>query len=262
MQPLSSLETILRRDRIIVAVALVTVIGACWLYLLSGAGMDMSMSFPRWTPGYALLVFVMWWLMMIAMMLPSAAPMVLLHATVTRNGLTPDHGAEPATHSRQLVLASTAFITGYLVMWGAFSLVAVIVQWMLQSEGLLSPMMTTTSPLFGAGLLFAAGLWQLTPIKTACLRQCQSPVSFISRHWRAGVYGAFGMGIKHGGYCLGCCWFLMALLFFGGVMNLIWIAGLALIVLIEKLTPRGELVGKIIGVLLIAWGAWLAATAT
>jgi len=215
--------------------------------------MDMSMASPTWTLGYTWLMFVMWWLMMIAMMLPSAAPMVLLHATVTRNG-------SPG-HSRQLVLASTAFVTGYLLMWGAFSLLAVVAQWMLQREGLLSPMMMSTSRLLGAGLLLAAGLWQLTPIKSACLRQCQSPVSFFSRHWRAGTYGAFGMGIKHGAYCLGCCWFLMALLFYGGVMNLIWIAGLALLVLIEKLLPRGETFGKVTGVLLIAWGAWLLVTA-
>jgi predicted metal-binding membrane protein len=207
-------------------------------------------------------MFGMWWLMMIAMMLPSAAPMVLLHAMVTRNGLPPDHDAQPTASSRQLVQTTTAFVAGYLVMWGAFSLLAVTAQWILQREGLLSPMMTSTSRLLGAGLLLAAGLWQLTPLKAVCLRRCRSPIGFLSMHWRTGTRGAFGMGVKHGAYCLGCCWFLMALLFFGGVMNLIWIAGLALIVLIEKLTPRGEVIGKVTGVLLIAWGAWLGATAT
>lgn len=261
MKSPSSLEVVLRRDRLVVTIALVSVIAACWLYLLAGAGIDMSMASPEWTRGYTLLMFVMWWLMMIAMMLPGAAPMVLLHAMVTRNGSPPDQNAEPAASSRQLILASTAFVTGYLVMWGAFSLLAVIAQWMLQREGLLSPMMTSTSRLLGSGLLLAAGLWQLTPIKTACLRQCQSPVSFFSRHWRTGTYGAFGMGIKHGAYCLGCCWFLMALLFYGGVMNFIWIAGLALLVLIEKLIPSGEMFGKATGVLLIAWGAWMGVTA-
>jgi len=273
------LEAVLRRDRVVVAIALLAVITVCWLYLLTGAGtgmyplemaalnpdsegMDMPMSIPEWTPGYTLLMFGMWWLMMIAMMLPSAAPMVLLHATVTRNGLPPDHDAQPAGSSRQLVRTTTAFVAGYLVMWGAFSLLAVIAQWMLQREGLLSPMMISTSRLLGAGLLLAAGLWQLTPLKAVCLRRCRSPIGFLSMHWRTGTRGAFGMGVKHGAYCLGCCWFLMALLFFGGVMNLIWIAGLALIVLIEKLTPSGEFVGKVTGVLLIAWGAWLGATAT
>ena len=190
-------------------------------------GMDMPMAFPEWTPAYTLLMFGMWWLMMIAMMLPSAAPMVLLHATVTCN-------AQPTASSRQLAQTTAAFVVGYLVMWGAFSLSAVIAQWMLQREGLLSPMMTSTSRLFGAGLLLAAGLWQMTPLKAVCLRRCRSPIGFLAMHWRSGTRGAFGMGVKHGAYCLGCCWFLMALLFFGGVMNLIWIAGLALIVLIEK----------------------------
>ena len=277
--PGSSLEAVLRRDRVVVAIALLAVITVCWLYLLAGAGtgmyphemaalnpvsegMDLPMAFPKWTPGYTLLMFGMWWLMMIAMMLPSAAPMVLLHATVTRNGLPPDHDAQPTANSRHLVRTTTAFVAGYLVMWGAFSLLAVIAQWMLQREGLLSPVMTSTSRLLGAGLLLAAGLWQLTPLKAVCLRRCRSPIGFLSMHWRTGTRGAFGMGVKHGAYCLGCCWFLMALLFFGGVMNLIWIVGLALIVLIEKLTPSGELVGKVTGVLLIAWGAWLGATAT
>jgi len=256
----------------VVAIALLAVITICWLYLLAGAGtgmyphemamlnpvserMDMPMAFPEWTPGYTLLMFGMWWLMMIAMMLPSAAPMVLLHATVTRN-------AQPTASARHLVQTTTAFVAGYLVMWGAFSLLAVIAQWILQREGLLSPMMTSTSRLLGAALLLVAGLWQLTPLKAVCLRRCRSPIGFLSTHWRTGTRGAFGMGVKHGAYCLGCCWFLMALLFFGGIMNLIWIAGLALIVLIEKLTPGGELVGKIIGVLLIGWGAWLGVAAT
>ena len=261
MKSPSSLEAILRRDRLIVAVALVSVVAFCWLYLLVGAGMDMSMAAPEWTPGYTLLMFVMWWLMMIAMMLPSAAPMVLLHATVTRNGSPPDHDAEPTASSGQLFQSTITFVAGYIAMWGAFSLVAVAAQWMLQREGFLSPMMTATSRLLGSGLLLAAGLWQLTPLKAVCLRRCRSPIGFLSTHWRTGTRGAFGMGIKHGGYCLGCCWFLMALLFYGGVMNLTWIAGLALIVLIEKLTASGVLIGRVIGVLLIGWGAWLGATA-
>jgi predicted metal-binding membrane protein len=118
-------------------------------------------------------------------------------------------------------------------------------------------MMTSTSGLLGSGLLLAAGLWQLTPLKTVCLRRCRSPIGFVSMHWRSGIRGAFGMGVKHGMYCLGCCWFLMALLFYGGVMNLIWISGLALFVLVEKLMPGGDFIGRVTGVLLVAWGVWL-----
>jgi predicted metal-binding membrane protein len=298
------LEMVLRRDREVVTFVLVTVITACWIYLLAGAGtgmyphemavlvpiqMSMKPSLPgtasmsghetmtatsgqsstadmlilpvTWTPGYALLMFSMWWLMMIAMMLPSAAPMVLLHAAVTRKGLARADDAGPKAPSHRLLSATTGFIAGYLVMWGAFSLVAVVAQWALERGQLLSAMMMSTSKLLGSGLLLAAGVWQLTPLKTVCLRHCRSPISFLSAHWRPGVGGAFRMGTKHGVFCLGCCWFLMALLFYGGVMNLIWIIGLALFVLAEKMMPAGVAFGRVTGLLLIAWGVWLGFTA-
>lgn len=298
------LEEVLRRDREVVALILVTVITASWLYLLAGAGtgmyphkmavfvpdkMSMEPLMPRtasmsghetmteagdhssmagmlmppgtWTPGHALLMFSMWWLMMIAMMLPSAAPMVLLHAAVTRKGLARADDAGLNAPSNRLLSATTAFIAGYLVMWGAFSLVAVVAQWALEGGELLSAMMMSTSRFLGSGLLLAAGLWQLTPLKTVCLRQCRSPISFLSTHWRPGVGGAFTMGIVHGVFCLGCCWFLMALLFYGGVMNLIWIIGLALLVLAEKMMPAGIAFGRVTGLLLITWSVWLGFTA-
>ena len=298
------LEEVLRRDREVVTLVLVTVITASWLYLLAGAGTGMYphdmvvlvpaqmsmepsmqstasvsghetmtgasddssmagmlMSPVTWAPGYALLMFSMWWLMMIAMMLPSAAPMVLLHAAVTRKGLARADDAGPNAPSHRLLSATTAFIAGYLVMWGAFSLVAVVTQWALERGELLSAMMMSTSRFLGSGLLLAAGLWQLTPLKTVCLRHCRSPISFLSTHWRPGVGGAFRMGTKHGVFCLGCCWFLMALLFYGGVMNLIWIIGLALFVLAEKMMPAGVAFGRVTGLLLIAWGVWLGFTA-
>lgn len=219
---------------------------------------DMAMSPATWTPNYALLMFSMWWLMMIAMMLPSAAPMVLLHATVTRKGLPED---DPDASPPRLRSASTSFVSGYLVMWGAFSLIAVVAQWVLERGDLLSAMMMPTSKWLGASLLLAAGIWQLTPFKTACLRHCRSPVQFLSDHWRPGVGGAFRMGVKHGAFCLGCCWFLMALLFFGGVMNLIWIIGLAVFILAEKLMPAGVAFGRVTGLLLVAWGVWLGVAA-
>jgi len=299
------LEVVLRRDREIVMFVLVTVIAACWLYLLAGAGtgmyphemavlvpvqMSMETSMPgtagmssgletmsrtssqssmanmlvskvTWTPGYAILMFWMWWLMMIAMMLPSATPMVLLHAAVTRKGLARVGSVGPHIPSYRLFLTTTAFISGYLAMWGVFSLIAVVTQWVLVRGELLSEMMMSTSKLLGLGLLLTAGIWQLTPFKTVCLRHCRSPISFLSTNWQPGVGGAFRMGIEHGAFCLGCCWFLMALLFYGGVMNLIWIIGLALLVLVEKVLPAGVVFGRIMGLLLIAWGVWLGFTA-
>jgi predicted metal-binding membrane protein len=217
----------------------------------------MLMSSITWTPTYALLMFSMWWLMMIAMMLPSAPPMVLLHAAVTRKELARAGGAKSSAPSHRLLSATTAFISGYLIMWGAFSLVAVIAQWALERGELPSTMMMPARRFMGSGLLLAAGLWQLTPVKTLCLRHCRSPISFLSTHWHPGVRGAFRMGMEHGVFCLGCCWFLMALLFYGGVMNLVWIIGLALFVLAEKMMPAGIAFGKISGLLLIAWGVWL-----
>lgn len=221
----------------------------------------MFVSPVTWTPGYALLMFSMWWFMMIAMMLPSAAPMALLHAAVTRKGLARADDAGPNATARRLHPATTAFIAGYLVMWGAFSLVAVVAQWALERGELLSAMMMSTSKFLASGLLLAAGLWQLTPLKTVCLRHCRSPFSFLCMHWRPGFWGAFRMGIEHGVFCLGCCWFLMALLFYGGVMNLIWIIGLALFVLAEKMMPAGVAFGRVTGLLLIAWGGRLGFTA-
>jgi predicted metal-binding membrane protein len=221
---------------------------------------NMLISPVTWTPGYALVMFSMWWLMMIAMMLPSAAPMVLLHVSITRKGLARADEAGRNVSSHRLRLATTAFIAGYLAMWGAFSLVAVVAQWALERGEFLSAMMMSRSKLLGSGLLLAAGLWQLTPLKTACLHNCRSPIGFLSSHWRPGVGGAFRMGIEHGIFCVGCCWFLMALLFYGGVMNLIWIIGLALLVLAEKMMPAGVAFGRVTGLLLITWGVWLGFT--
>jgi len=149
------------------------------------------------------------------------------------------------------------FAAGYLAVWAAFSALAVLLQWWLERSGLLSSMMSTTTAWLGAMILIAAGLWQLTPIKHACLRQCRSPVSFLAAHWRPGNSGAFRMGLTHGAYCVGCCWFLMALLFFGGVMNLWWIGGLAAYVLIEKLLPIGPWLSYATGLVLIGSGVWL-----
>jgi predicted metal-binding membrane protein len=185
--------------------------------------------------------------MMVAMMLPSAAPMILLYAAVNRKA-----------HERGAPFVPTGvFAVGYLATWGVFSLLAVTLQWGLERTALLSSMMASTSLVLGGLLLIAAGAWQLTPLKHACLKHCRSPLHFLSHHWRKGRGGAFRMGVEHGAFCLGCCWFLMGLLFYGGVMNLYWIVGLAAYVLLEKTVPAGHWLGSAAGVGLIAWGGVL-----
>ncbi len=215
--------------------------------LLSGA--MQAMAPMAWTASTALVMFFMWWIMMIAMMLPSAAPMILLFAALNRKQR--ERGSP--------FVPTGVFAFGYVAVWGLFSLLAVAAQWGLERAGLLSAMMVGTSVILGAVLLIAAGVWQLTPLKHACLKHCRSPVHFLSSHWRKGRFGAFRMGVAHGAFCLGCCWFLMALLFYGGVMNLYWIVGLALFVLLEKVMPAGQRLGGIAGVGLIAWGGLLLA---
>jgi predicted metal-binding membrane protein len=204
--------------------------------------MDMQPSHFAWT-----IVVAMWWVMMVAMMLPSAAPLVLLYGRVLRHARA---DAPPGA-----VYAPSAFLAaGYLAVWLAFSIVAAALQYVLAPAGLIS---ATTwwsgSAALSAVVLAAAGLYQLSPLKRTCLTHCRGPVEFLTRHWRPGRLGAFAMGVRHGAWCVGCCWMLMTLLFVGGIMNLAWIALLALLVLVEKLAPAGPLVGRIAGVLLLVW---------
>jgi predicted metal-binding membrane protein len=258
MNEMSALEYLLRRDRLIVAVGLAAVVALAWIYLATGAGMDTSMAdmpmdMPMpWSPLSAALVFVMWWVMMIAMMVPSAAPTVLLFTTIRRKQ---EASARPSVEA-------WIFLGGYLLIWAGFSLIAIVAQWGLERAGLLSMAMASTSAMLGGVILLAAGLYQFTPVKNACLRYCQSPVLFLSRYWRPGAGGALRMGLRHGSYCLGCCWFLMALLFVSGVMNLVWIAGIALYVACEKLLPLGRGLSRAAGVALIVSGAIVLAHAT
>jgi len=196
-----------------------------------------------------LLLFVMWAVMMVAMMLPSAAPMVLAFIGV-------NHRRQMA--ARPLVPVGI-FLAGYLAVWTAYSAVATLAQWGLHKAALLSPAMAATSPYLNGGLLIAAGIFQWTPLKRMCLKGCRSPLSFLMSEWRDGKAGAFIMGLRHGSYCVGCCWILMALLFVAGVMNLLWVAVIALFVLAEKTVPRGELLGHVTGVALVAAGVALMA---
>jgi predicted metal-binding membrane protein len=225
----TALERALRYDRLVVLAGVASVVVLGWGYLLAGARMDMSMAGMAmapmpWTPSYALLMFAMWSIMMVAMMVPSAAPMVLLFTTIKRK-------QEPSSSA---TIGAGIFLAGYLVVWGAFSLAATMGQWGLERAGLISMGMTSHSTVLAGAILLSAGLYQFTPLKRACLQYCQSPLLFLSSHWQAGVRGTFLMGVRHGAYCLGCCWFLMALLFIGGVMNLIWVAGIAIYVALER----------------------------
>lgn len=256
---MSSIEGLLRHERTITAFGLIAVIALAWLYLWSGAGMGMSALdmtaialFPHrladaagaMNPSLATAI-LMWWTMMIAMMTPSAAPLVLLYRRVLRH-----YGAAgTATAVPSLVL-----LAGYLTAWLAFSVGMALLQNVLQPTGLMSGMMLwSKNALFSAAILGAAGVYQFSPFKRACLKQCRSPVNFLMTHWRPGVSGSFMLGIEHGAYCVGCCWMLMALLFVGGMMNLVWIAALSFFVFLEKLLPVGEYVGRVLGGVLIVW---------
>jgi predicted metal-binding membrane protein len=254
---ISPFERVLRNDRLVASAGIAFVVLLAWGYLLAGAGIDMSMAGMEmdpmpWSVDHALIIFIMWWVMMIAMMVPSAAPTILLFSTIKRK-------QEPsASASTQAYI----FLLGYLLVWAVFSIAAVSVQWVLEILGWISLEMVSSNAILGAVILLAAGLYQFTPIKAACLRYCQTPVIFLSQHWRAGNFGALRMGLRHGTYCVGCCWFLMALLFVSGIMNLLWIAGIALYVGFEKLLPLNRGLSNAAGLALLACGAVLLAKAT
>jgi len=250
-----SVEALVRRDRILAASGLAGLVLLAWLYLVRldpMTGMDMSPAMAMPMPdardgGQFLLTFLMWAVMMVAMMVPAASPMILTFGTINRRRAASGTPSVP----------TAIFLAGYLVIWSAFSLGAAALQWAFQAAALLSPATLKATPLVGGALLIAAGLYQLTPLKYACLARCQSPLGFILTEWREGARGAFVMGVRHGAYCVGCCWALMGLLFVAGVMNLLWVAAIAAFVLVERLVPRGRVVSWSAGVLLLAWGAWV-----
>jgi len=223
-----------------------------WLYLVDMArgmeSMPMAMMGLRpWTISHFGMMFAMWVIMMVGMMLPSATPTTLVYAAIARK----------AEREGAFVAPTGVFVLGYLLMWALFSFGATLAQWALEAGALLSPMMVSKSPALGGALLLAAGVYQMTPAKNACLEHCRSPAHFLSEQWRPGRAGAFRMGIEHGAFCLGCCWVLMGLLFVGGVMNLLWIAAITLYVLLEKLLPFGMGAGRFAGLGMIASGLWV-----
>src|SRR6185295_17016087 len=244
-----ALERLLKRDRVITLVGLSALCVLAWLYIVTGAGlgmsawematltlfphqhapdvmpgmpgMDMSAMDPGWTAwGFATwaLMIAMWWVMMIAMMTPSAAPTILLYAHVHR------HALAQGGQIQDKLAPTSAFAAGYLLVWFGFAAAAVTLHWAMERAGLVSAMlMGSQSRWLSGAVLITAGLYQLSPLKNVCLAHCRTPTSFLSRHWRPHALGALRLGAMHGAFCIGCCWMLMALLFAGGVMNLVWI---------------------------------------
>lgn len=268
MDAAAVLESVLRRDRAIVIAALGSITLLAWADLIwladdmAMGGMDMTgyrmipagqaLMMPAnapWQPIEFAYVFAMWAAMMIGMMLPSAAPMILIYARVGRQ----------AAAAGKPFAATAWFAGGYVLVWAAFSLAATFAQWALERAALLTPMMQTSSHVLGGALLIVAGLYQWTPLKDACLSHCQSPLAFILNHggFRGDPAGSFVLGMRHGAYCVGCCWSLMLLLLALGVMNLFWIAALAILILLEKVVPFGRTIARLAGLVFVAAGGWL-----
>jgi predicted metal-binding membrane protein len=260
METLPPLERLVRRDRVVAAAALLLLTALAWASLvrmrsemgsMNGASMTMpGMAMPgmeRWSALEVFQLFLMWATMMVAMMLPSAAPMILLVGSIQRRRR--EH-ASPAP-------STAIFAAGYLVVWTVFSAVAAMAQYGLHRAALLSPAMASTSPVLGGLLLITAGVYQWLPFKSAYLSHCRSPLHFFEHDWREGSTGALLMGVKHGLHCLGCCWALMTLLFVAGVMNLLWVALIAGLVLFEKVARFGRWIGQFAGIALVVWGVWM-----
>jgi predicted metal-binding membrane protein len=261
---------VLRRDRIVVVLALSLLTALAWSYLLwlsadlstggmdrddvrmipSGTGLIVAAHAP-WQAMEFVFVFAMRAVMMVGMMTPPAAPMILMYARVGRK-----------TEAQAPLLAAGWFSVGYFFVWFAFALLATLVQWALERSALLDFRTTTTSNMLGGLLFVAAGAYQWTQLKDVCLAKCQEPFAFLLWHggYRGDVPGCVILGLRHGAYCVGCCWVLMTLLFVGGVMNVLWIALLTLLVLLEKVTYFGRRLAPLAGIVLIAAGAWLLST--
>ncbi len=252
-----SYQGTLKRDRRLVLGAMLSLAVLAWAYTvhlgIQHSSMTGSMAMPAmisWSITDAVFMFVMWAVMMFAMMLPSVTPTVMIFGRVR----------EKRRASGRVFAPTAAFVAGYLLVWVGFSLAATVANWFLHTNGWMSSMMGSIGPVTGGLLLIAAGLFQWTPLKNACLEHCRSPVGFLTQYWREGSTGAVMMGLHHGMYCLGCCWLLMLLLFVLGVMNLPWVAVLTIVVLAEKTIPRGERLSRGLGALVICWGAWLVVT--
>lgn len=252
-------EAVFRRDRTLVLFGLTVVVGLSWLYLADmavppAAGASHhheALGLQPWGPADLGLLFVMWAVMMMGMMLPSASPTIVMFATTHRR--LRGRGDAP-------YVPTALFVAGYLIVWFVYSALATVAQWGLHEAALLSPDMVSTGPLLSGGLLVVAGVFQWTPLKYACLSHCRSPTAFLMSAWRDGRWGAVRMGVEHGTYCAGCCWALMLLMFVGGVMSLVWMAALTGLLLLEKVAPGGHRTAKIGGVVLAAAGVYVVTT--
>jgi predicted metal-binding membrane protein len=247
----------LLRDRWVILTGLGGMTAAAWVYLALGAPMSAGTSegsmadamqsmvhVQPWAVGELAPRLLMWAVMMVAMMVPTAVPMTLVYTAVARKAGREDRPVAP----------TFVFVAGYLTIWFLFSVAATAAQSGLDQLALLSPAMVSASPVLGGGLLIGAGVYELTPYKHACLAHCRAPAHFISRNWRGGFAGAFHMGLGLGTYCLGCCWILMGLLFVGGLMNLFWVAAIAAFILLEKTIPLAETGGRVVGAAMIVVG--------
>ncbi|ATU94204.1 DUF2182 domain-containing protein [Phyllobacterium zundukense] len=278
---MTALEAILRRDRAVVALSIAVLTVIAWIHIVwfahtmsigdavvTGMDMDnmagmemggnasdltMTSGWHLWTPIEFLVMFAMWVVMMAGMMTPSAAPMILLYARV---------GRQSELQGKPLA-ATGYFFAGYVFAWIGFALLATLAQWALENTLLLTPMMASASRFFSGILLIVIGLFQWTPLKDVCLRQCQAPLMFIQQHggFRRDPFGSLSIGFRHGAYCVGCCWALMGLLFIGGVMNVLWIAAIAIYVLAEKIVPSGRWLSRLAGIGLGLTGLWVLGTA-
>ena len=242
------------RAQLIVASGVLALTALAWFYLLRMAGTmtPVSMSalampeMQMWSAPDISMLFGMWALMMVAMMLPSALPVMLLAL-----------GTYQRRTGRNAYMQAALFLVGYVLVWMGFSAVAALTQAALHRAALLSPMMATSSGALGGVLLLVAGVYQWSPLKRTCIKHCRSPLDFLGSNWRDGIVGAFRLGAHHGLFCVGCCWALMALLFVAGVMNLLWVAVIAVLVLVEKAAPDGAFAGRLTGATLIVWGVLL-----
>jgi predicted metal-binding membrane protein len=248
---------LLQKDRLLILSSLALITVLAWAYMLHmawemvGKGMDINLAcLGHWGPGDLAHMFIMWSIMMMAMMVPSATPMILMFTTVNQR-LGEIEGP---------LIRTGLFVLGYFLVWTAYSALAALVQWGLHVAALLTHTLVITSPLLGALLLVAAGVFQWTPFRDACMTRCRSPFGFIITEWREGRRGALIMGLKHGTYCAGCCWLLMILSFVLGVMNMLWMAALTAFMVLEKVTDN-KWISRTAGMILVVWGLWVFAGA-
>ena len=250
----NSLKSLLKRDRLVIISGLLFITLLSWLYIIylyqQMVYMDMNALFfampmtPEWTAIDFILLFLMWLVMMIAMMTPSVAPLILIFAKVNRQRRQQDHPFVNVVY----------LITGYFLVWAAFSLGATSLQWLLQQISLLNPEMKTTSKILGSMILIVTGIFQFTPLKQTCLKYCRTPLGFVLQHWKEGKSGALKMGLENGVHCVGCCWLLMVVLFVAGIMNLLWVGLITLFVLVEKISAGIKWIPYVAGLLLIVFG--------